>query len=124
MDLKILLVEDDHVTSFLSTMILKVLGFKDVDSVKNGQEAFTYIEKGCPDLIFLDLNMPVMDGFEFLNQKAQKGNCPKTHIVILTSSDRPKDKKEAYNYNIIDYVEKPLNSTKINRVFEKINSQK
>ncbi len=120
MDINVLLVEDDNVTSFLTTSILKVLGFKNIDSVENGKEAYTYTKKKCPDLIFLDLNMPVMDGFEFMALSKKEGNCPKTHIAILTSSDRPVDKKQASDYNIIDYVEKPLNSRKVNRVLKKM----
>lgn len=123
MDIKILLVEDNHVTSFLSTTILKVLGFKNIDSAENGLEAYTYIKKNCPDLIFLDLNMPVMNGFEFMALNKKEGTCIKTHIAILTSSVRPIDKIEAANYNVIDYVEKPLNSRKVNRVLEKMKDK-
>ncbi|MEN7549937.1 response regulator [Rapidithrix thailandica] len=118
--LNVLLVEDDEITNFLSTIALKEIGIEKVDAVENGELAISYINQTCPDLIFLDLNMPLMDGFEFLTYGIEKGLCPETRIAILTSSTRPSDRERAFAYrNIIDYVEKPLDAQKVEQVLAK-----
>ena len=111
---RVLLVEDDETTNFISRIILKGSGFEFVDEVLNGLEACRYIEKECPDLIFLDINMPIMDGWEFLDEMKSNISCKMTKVVILTSSTRPYDQKMAENYsNVVAFLEKPLTDEKI-----------
>jgi CheY-like chemotaxis protein len=111
---KVLLVEDNETSNFISRIILKSAGIEFVDEVLNGMEAFNHIEKECPDLIFLDIDMPVMDGWEFLDEKKSYAPCKKVKIVILTSSTRPDDQKKAQNYPcVIAYLEKPLTVEKV-----------
>ena len=116
--INVLLVEDDEITNFISTNVLKGLGIKNVKAVENGLQACSYLEENCPDLIFLDISMPVMDGFEFLENIEKKGDCSdKTQIVILTSSMRPSDRKKAEMFNnIIAYIEKPLDAEKVKKI--------
>ncbi len=119
--LNVLLVEDDDITNFLSSIALKKSGVKKIDTVLNGEQAIAYMENKCPDLIFLDLNMPVMDGFDFLELKQQKGVCLGANIAILTSSSRPIDMERANSFNnIIDYLEKPLSQTKVEKLLAKL----
>ncbi|MBO0590010.1 response regulator [Cellulophaga sp. E16_2] len=119
---RILLVEDDEITNYITTTKLKNLGFENVDAVLNGELAIEYLSANQPNLIFLDVNMPVMDGFEFLDSKAVKSLYLDIPIVMLTSSGRPKDKEVASNYeNVIGYLEKPLNYEKIQNIFSTIN---
>jgi len=111
---KVLLVEDDETTNFISSVILKSAGFEFVDGVLNGLEACRYIETKCPDLIFLDINMPIMDGWEFLDEMKSNISCKVTKVVILTSSTRPCDQKMAENYsNVVAFWEKPMTDEKI-----------
>ncbi len=118
---KILLVEDDEVTNFITTSKLKNLGFNNIETVLNGKLALDYLSENCPNLIFLDINMPVMDGFEFLENKIKKNLCINIPIVILTSSSRPSDQELASKYkNVIDYLEKPLNFDKIQIILKKV----
>lgn len=118
---KILLVEDDTITNFINTNKLNSLGLKDVDTVENGALAVDYLKNTCADLIFLDLNMPVMDGFEFLKYKKENNICPNSPVIILTSSIRASDKEKVNEFdNIIDYLEKPLSYDKIKQILLKI----
>ncbi|MBU2997871.1 response regulator [Cellulophaga baltica] len=118
---KILLVEDDEITNFITTSRLNDLGFKNVQAVLNGKLALDYLTTNCPDLILLDLNMPVMGGFEFLELKNKQGLCENVPIVILTSSSRSSDKDKVTNFTtVIDYLEKPLSVDKIRELLEKI----
>ena len=117
----VLLVDDDEITSFLCKKMLTDRGIDSVDSVVNGQEALKYLSKSCPDLIFLDIKMPVMDGFELLEELKKSMLCQQAKIIMLTSSSREKEKQQAMAYNnVIDFIVKPLSHAKIVGVFEKI----
>lgn len=114
---KVLLVEDDETTIFLSKIALRSAGIDNIDEALNGKEACDLIEKNCPDVILLDINMPVMNGWEFLDEKKARAFCKKVKIAILTSSTRPDDKKKAENYPcVIAYFEKPLTKEKIEEI--------
>ncbi|MCX2745490.1 response regulator [Mangrovivirga sp. M17] len=114
---KILLVEDDEVTNFLSKSVLKSAGFEKIDEALNGMEAYERIQIECPDIIFLDINMPVMDGWEFLEEKKEKAQCENVKIIMLTSSPHPADKKKARSYPcVIEYFEKPLTNEKVEKL--------
>ncbi|MEQ6118035.1 response regulator [Reichenbachiella sp. MALMAid0571] len=118
---RVLLVEDNETTNFISKLALRSAGLEDVDEVLNGMEACSYLEKGCPDIIFLDINMPVMDGWEFLDEKKTKIPCKNVKVAMLTSSLRPSDRKKAENYPcVIAYLEKPLTKEKVEELKQKI----
>ena len=119
---KILLVEDSEATNFISKIVLKDAGFEDVDEVLNGRDACGYLEKECPDFIFLDIKMPVMGGWEFLDEMQKKGLCKGVKVAMLTSSIRPEDKKKAENYEcVVAYLEKPLNKETVEKVRGKLS---
>jgi CheY-like chemotaxis protein len=125
---KILLVDDDSTSNFLTQMILEDLQVTDTIVVKkNGQEALDYIKEtciskgeSCPELIFLDINMPIMDGFELLDEmqrlKEIKGDDSHATVVLLTTSNNPKDIEKAKTYNITYYIEKPLTEDSIRQL--------
>src|SRR5882724_9641813 len=92
--INILLVDDDPVCHFISTKILQQLGLSKIHTAANGQEALTLIggctgeKESSPSIIFVDLDMPILDGFGFI-EAYKKLNTPrkdKTSIAILTSS--------------------------------------
>ncbi|SFW31071.1 response regulator [Cellulophaga fucicola] len=114
---RILLVEDDEVTNFITISKLSNLGFTNIKAVENGQEAIDYLKQYQPDLIILDINMPIMDGFEFMEYKEDNNYCTGIPIIIVTSSGRPLDKEKALGFvDVIDYLEKPLNYDKIQKI--------
>lgn len=118
---KVLLVEDDDTTNFISKMVLEGAGVEDVDVVLNGKDACNYIEEDCPDFIFLDIKMPVMDGWGFLDEKKDKGLCKNVKVAMLTSSAHPADKKRAEDYDcVIAYLEKPLTTEKFEEIKQKM----
>ncbi|WNH12463.1 response regulator [Thalassobellus suaedae] len=121
MNCKVLLIEDDESTNFIHKLVLKSAGIEFVDEALNGMDACNYLENICPDIIFLDINMPVMDGWEFLKEKYERSLCQHVKIAMLTSSLRPEDRKKAKNYSsIIAYYEKPLTLDKIEELKKKL----
>lgn len=120
---KILLVDDSQPFNFLTKQTLKkAIEGCQVDEVLNGQAAIKYLNAAadCPDVILLDLNMPVMDGFEFLREFEKRGKClNNSKVFILTSSVLEEDKQAALaNKYVKGYFDKPLGPEHI----EKINA--
>ena len=84
--IKILIIEDDDVTNFISETKLNDLGFNDITIVTNGQMGIDYLKTNeCPNIILLDINMPILDGWEFLEIKQNLGICPNVPIIITNT---------------------------------------
>lgn len=84
---KVLIVEDDAALSDAFSMTLTFADYK-VHIAENGQKALDYLEKETPDIILLDVLMPVMDGREFLKAYDNKHQIP---VVVLSNLDSKKD---------------------------------
>ncbi len=116
-----MLVDDDDVTLMICKMRLKKSNFcEDVITAENGEEAISYFERQLglpenqrelPEIIFLDINMPVMNGWEFLAE-FEKNYIPlfkDIKISILSSSVDPNDELMASEHPmIIGFITKPL----------------
>jgi CheY-like chemotaxis protein len=123
MGVTILLVDDDSGVNFLNKFLLNVA--KVASSIRiavNGREAMDMLVQSppCPDIIFLDLNMPVMDGFEFLEHFKKHGDCYNhTQVYILSSSIRDADRIRAAEFSCVaGYLEKPLSEDTIKTIFQ------
>jgi CheY-like chemotaxis protein len=124
---KILLVDDDATSNFLTRMLIEDMELANrIYTAQNGAEALELIkgqcisseqvdDNYCPELILLDINMPIMDGFEFLEelQKLKDLRHKDTKIVILTSSTNAKDLERAQSYAVYKYLQKPLTEEKL-----------
>ncbi|WP_242918643.1 response regulator [Pontibacter liquoris] len=116
-----LLIDDDSTTNFVNRILLEKLEVTDAVFVaRNGQEALQLIqtlceEGNCPQLILLDINMPVMNGFDFLEAFNQLEFEQKESIVIvmLTTSLHPRDVEPLQEMPIHSYLNKPLTKEKV-----------
>ena len=124
----ILLVDDSESTNFFNKMIIeRTLVDAQVTIAKNGQEAFDMllkaVEQEClPDLIFLDINMPVMDGWEFLEKYKRMTGLSKvaTIILMLGAELKDDDRERVKEFGAIkEFSEKMLKKEVILRLVEK-----
>ncbi|MDB5162459.1 MAG: DNA-binding response regulator VicR [Candidatus Saccharibacteria bacterium] len=108
---KVLVVEDEKDLNDAYFTILSSVGY-DVTTAFNGQEALDQIEKaGDPDLILLDLRMPIMDGIGFL-EKYQSVKHPKTSIILFSNYEAHKEVDTAFKLGVERYILKSLASPK------------
>jgi len=113
---KTVLIDDSDIDLFIQKRFLEVFRFThEIVSYRSAREALGWLSqldhKNAPDVIFLDLNMPEMDGFGFLKEFALLPSPVrnKTHIVVLTSSSSAKDRQTAMSDpNVIHFFSKPL----------------
>jgi CheY-like chemotaxis protein len=113
----VLLVDDDQIFNLLNQKTLQTLGIVgEIHTARNGSEALDLINqyytgsRPLPEVILLDLNMPIMDGFGFI-EAFHRLNIPsaqKPLIIIVTSSDNAQDLKRAKDLGIKNYLTKPL----------------
>ncbi|MDH5475230.1 MAG: response regulator [Cyclobacteriaceae bacterium] len=123
----ILLVEDDLVDAMTVGRALKEVGItNEVHHVKNGEEAIDYLnneENKSPSLIFLDLNMPVMSGLEFLKERADNGGKYKQiPIIVLTTSKDDNDIAKCFDNYVAGYMVKPVDFYEFVEMIKSINS--
>jgi CheY-like chemotaxis protein len=123
----ILLVDDDSTSNFLSMKTLERMGFVgDINSALNGEQALDLFNnyyqgsRGLPHIILLDLNMPIMDGFGFLEafNRLNLPNMAQVKIIIVSSSADPDDIKRAKDLGVSRYISKPLGTESLRAVLE------
>ncbi|MCC9136601.1 response regulator [Pontibacter silvestris] len=120
---RILLVDDDPAVSFITQRLFRQAQLEaEVLLASHGQEALDIVREvcrseQCPELILLDINMPVMDGFEFLEelQKSADLSSAPIKIVMLSSSTHYLDMVKAKDYPVIGCIEKPLTVEKLSK---------
>jgi len=126
---KILCVDDDPITLMLCKKVIERVGFaKEIITAQNGEEAIHYFENlyekykldnntSYPKLILLDLNMPIMNGWEFLNAYTQKGFqdiFKEAKFIVLSSTIDPQDVDDAKIHSIVvDFLSKPITKEKL-----------
>ena len=126
----ILLVDDDKVNNFISCQLIENLGITDQVHISyNGRDAINYIQnlsfhsETCPELILLDIEMPVMDGYEFLevfNSLTIK-NKEAIKVIILTASHRHEDIEKSKILGVDYFLSKPLNKQKFKKILNSLN---
>ncbi len=116
---RVLLIDDNDIDNFINERMITTNHFSRIVIVKNSGELALNFIKDCgtdiavlPQVIFLDLNMPVMDGFAFLEEYDKLAEEVKNFckVIVLSSSISPEDiNRASTNPRVVKYVNKPLN---------------
>ena len=132
---QILCVDDDPITLMLCKKVIVKASFsKEIITSQNGEEALQYFNtlkyaatehptKNHPQLIFLDLNMPVMGGWEFLDHfnSLEFSEFKNIKVIVLSSTIDPEDIEKSKTYPmVIDFLSKPITSTMLEYLKNKV----
>ncbi len=122
----ILLVEDDQVDIMTVMRSLKEIRVTNpVVNKENGEEALNYLrdpasEKPC--IILLDLNMPIMNGIEFLQVVKRDSELKRIPVVVLTTSEEQQDKMRSFDLGVAGYMAKPVDYRQFVEVMRSIDA--
>lgn len=124
---KVLLVDDDDIVNSINKVIIKHAKFAEEIIVQTvASDAIDYIKEqkeqdALPELIFLDINMPEMDGWDFVDEYVKLGfeeSGPR--IIMLTSSINPRDENRASLIDeITDFMSKPLSPEILDKIYDR-----
>ena len=119
----ILLVEDDKIDAMTVKRAFKDLRITNqLEITRNGEEALEYLyNNNKPCIILLDLNMPKMNGIEFLEIAKKDQNLKNIPVVMLTTSKDEQDKLHGYGLGIAGYMVKPVEYQKFLELVKTIN---
>lgn len=126
--MKVLLVDDDDLANELVEYILGFAGITDYKICTSGEEALKYLEQckennSFPDVMFVDINMPGMNGFDFVThyEKLYRRVSMQMKVIMLTNSILANEKKMAAEHeSIADLWNKPLTSEKLTELMESV----
>jgi len=127
---KVFCIDDDPITLMLCKKVMQRVEFAhEIETLQNGVEAVDFFDnqqnsnqENIPELIFIDLNMPIMNGWEFLDiyLKKEYNKKFKTHFIILSSTIDPKDVQKSKSYPmVIDFLSKPITKTMLEELKSK-----
>ncbi|MDG2432160.1 response regulator [Flavobacterium sp.] len=120
------IIDDDPIFVFGTKRIMHLSNFSESIVVyENGKEAYEKLRATIlanepqPDVIFLDLNMPIWDGWQFLEELTKIPNDYPITIYIITSSVDPADVEKAKKYDVVNrYIVKPITNTELQEILE------
>ncbi|MEJ0033170.1 MAG: response regulator [Bacteroidota bacterium] len=122
----VMLVDDNETDNFISKRIIEITKFAKRVEVKNsGKSALDYLKENqssaedLPNIIFLDINMPIVDGFVFLYEFEKFNDVvrSKCKVIILSSSDNKRDIDKIVNNNhVIKFITKPLTEVALDEI--------
>ena len=124
----VLLIEDDPIAKFIAMKAIKINNLiQEIKACNNGKEAIDFltslsaINKPCPELIFLDINMPLLEGDEFLNcvKDLPFTNIKSVIFCVITNSSHPSDIIKIKSLGVHEYLIKPLHREAVEKIYEK-----
>jgi len=117
----VMLVDDNEIDNLINQKMIEAANITEhiythtgarsaIEFLKNIEKLNEAAKNILPDVIFLDIDMPLMDGFQFLDEfeKLQDTTKDRCKIVMLTSSINPQDMSKSKEYNVLKYFNKPL----------------
>ncbi len=128
-NLSVLLIDDDKVSHFINGRLLQHIGVTNILTAANGKEALELLkqisieQRPSPDVIFVDLDMPVLNGFGFIEGFKNLDISDKHSLIIaiLTSSSNPRDQARAAELGITQYLTKPISEASLRAILESVD---
>lgn len=115
---KILVAEDNKINQKVIGGLLKNMGHT-IEIANNGQEAINALKEKSYDVVFMDCNMPEVDGYEATKQIRKLENRNDTLIIAMTANAMQGDKEQCIESGMDDYISKPVKTEKIKEMFNK-----
>jgi CheY-like chemotaxis protein len=120
------IIDDDKIFVFVLKKILKKNeNFDEVLDFKNGEEVLDLLsnkDNALPNIILLDINMPVIDGWQFLEEIEKLPNKEKLNVFIMSSSIDTNDIEKSKSFSTVkDFISKPINNDKLNKLIQSIS---
>jgi len=106
-DYKILVVDDSTTNVVLLEAILDEKGYK-IETALNAKEAYSIIEKDTPDLILLDLLMPKISGFDFLEEIRKNEKTAHTPVIVVSALTDEENVEKILKMGAVDFIKKPI----------------
>jgi CheY-like chemotaxis protein len=127
--LKIFILDDDRINNDLNEIMLNSMGINDIDIRTTAKEALDYLVECSrsdvfPLIMFVDLNLPGMNGFDFIGhfEKHYRDKYPYVRIVMLTNSILQEDRIRALQYeSVLDFLSKPLTTGKMKELLDRVH---
>ncbi|WP_418603604.1 response regulator [Hwangdonia sp.] len=125
------IIDDDPIFIYGTQKIMEMADFSNAFMVyNNGKEALENLRpllmngESIPDVILLDINMPIMDGWQFLDEFVKIKTKKPITIFVVSSSIDPKDIEKAKSYNVVDdYILKPISPAALTRISQKLTGR-
>ncbi len=114
---QILVIDDEQTICFLLDNILN--NTYDVIIKRDGLEALEWLEGNLPDLIICDIQMPNIDGYQFLEKIRQRGYTKHTPVIMLSGSESSPDRVRCYRLGAQDFLAKPFNPEELEELIKK-----
>jgi DNA-binding response OmpR family regulator len=114
---KILIIDDERsIRLLLESFLAKNY---EVVSKSDGMEALNWLETNLPDLIICDVQMPNMDGYQFVEKVRQRGYTKHTPIIMLSGVESSKERVKCYRLGAQDFLAKPFNPEELEEIIRK-----
>ncbi|WP_406683456.1 response regulator [Seonamhaeicola sp. MEBiC1930] len=114
---KILIVDDEASICLLLENFLSE--HYNIETINDGYEALLWLENNIPDLVISDIQMPKMDGYEFLTKLRQRGFTKHTPCIMLSGKSESKERIKCYRLGAQDYLTKPFNPEELDELVKK-----
>ena len=119
-NLSVLIVEDNSVNRFLAvTLIKRIVPNAEIIEAKNGEEAIAIINNQCFDIILMDIQMPIMNGYEAATEIRKIPKYQNVPIIALTAGILNGEREKCLEYGMNDYLSKPILAKDLQEMIQK-----
>jgi two-component system OmpR family response regulator len=117
----ILVADPDEVSRAFVKLRLEMKGYQ-VDEAKDGMEALEKYEQSLPDLVITELNLPILDGYQFID-RIRRSQSNQGEVIVLTDIQLPKSMDRAFELGASDYVTKPFSISELEWRIKKLGAR-